>query len=123
MNAMLNELSSLTTLNLGDNFDTSNVQLMNYMFTGTGIEVLDLGPKFNTSNVIAADGMFAEMPNLTTIKTNELNLSKVTSSVGMFWNSPKLVGGSGTRYNENHAGINRAHIDGGTSNPGYFTQR
>ena len=99
------------------------VQLMNYMFTGTGIEVLDLGPKFNTSNVIAADGMFAEMPNLTTIKTNELNLSKVTSSVGMFWNSPKLVGGSGTRYNENHAGLNRAHIDGGTSNPGYFTQR
>ncbi len=123
MNAMFNGLSSLTTLNLGDNFDTSNVQLMAYMFAGAGIKVLDLGPKFNTSNVTIMEETFANMPNLTTIKTNELNLDKVVYPRKMFINSTKLVGGAGTRYNAAHAELDRAHIDGGTSNPGYFTQR
>ena len=33
----------------------------------------------------------------------------------------KLVGGAGTKYDENHIDHTYAHIDGGTSNPGYLT--
>ena len=33
------------------------------------------------------------------------------------------MGGQGTAYDENHVDAEYAHIDGGTSNPGYFTAK
>ena len=39
----------------------------------------------------------------------------------MFYGCTSLVGGAGTTYSANHVGATYAHIDGGTSNPGYFT--
>ena len=39
----------------------------------------------------------------------------------MFRNCEKLVGGKGTTYDSNHLHVDYAHIDGGTDNPGYFT--
>ena len=42
----------------------------------------------------------------------------------MFMNCDKLVGGKGTAYNDANAKDKTyAHIDGGTSNPGYFTKK
>ena len=41
----------------------------------------------------------------------------------MFYNSTNLVGGAGTRYDANHVDKTYARIDGGTSNPGYFTSK
>ncbi|UKI57957.1 MAG: hypothetical protein L6V81_00295 [Clostridium sp.] len=38
-----------------------------------------------------------------------------------FYNCTNLVGGAGTKYNSSHVDKAYAHIDGGTSNPGYFT--
>jgi hypothetical protein len=39
----------------------------------------------------------------------------------MFTDCVNLVGGAGTAYDSNHIDYTYAHIDGGTSNPGYFT--
>ena len=41
----------------------------------------------------------------------------------MFTGCTSLVGGMGTTYDENHVDKTYAHIDGGTSNPGYFTAK
>ena len=41
----------------------------------------------------------------------------------MFQNCTSLVGGKGTTYNANHVDKAYAHIDGGTSNPGYFSEK
>lgn len=39
----------------------------------------------------------------------------------VFNDCTKLIGGKGTKYNSANVNINYAHIDEGTSNPGYFT--
>ena len=41
----------------------------------------------------------------------------------MFTNCFNLVGGKGTTYDANHIDKAYAHIDGGPSNPGYFTAK
>lgn len=46
-----------------------------------------------------------------------------TPAWDMFKYSDQLVGGAGTRYSNNNWDGNYAHIDGGTSNPGYFTAK
>ena len=38
----------------------------------------------------------------------------------MFFNCYHLVGGMGTKYQEDHVGKEYAHIDGGLDNPGYL---
>ena len=47
----------------------------------------------------------------------------VLSSTNMFNGCTSLVGGQGTTYDANHINQTYAHIDGGTSNPGYFTAK
>ncbi|MBQ1485950.1 MAG: dockerin type I repeat-containing protein, partial [Muribaculaceae bacterium] len=47
----------------------------------------------------------------------------VEASAGMFYSCTSLVGGQGTTFNSSHVGIDYAHIDGGPSNPGYFTAK
>ena len=39
----------------------------------------------------------------------------------MFTYCLNLIGGAGTTIDDNHIDGDYAHIDGGTSNPGYFT--
>ena len=46
-----------------------------------------------------------------------------SSSTSMFAGCTSLVGGAGTKYNANHKDKTYARIDGGTSNPGYFTAK
>ena len=41
----------------------------------------------------------------------------------MFKDCTSLVGGQGTTYDADHVDAEYAHIDGGTSNPGYFTDK
>jgi surface protein len=45
----------------------------------------------------------------------------VTDPDDMFSGCTSLVGGQGTAYDSNHVDDAYAHIDGGSSNPGYFT--
>ncbi len=69
-------------------------------------------------------GMFFNAVNLKTIYVSDkFNIDKVTNSKFMFSNCANLVGGSGTKYNSSYVDKTYARIDGGTSNPGYFTAK
>ncbi len=103
------------------NFNTSNVTNMSYMFSGSKATTLDLN-NFDTSKVTNMSYMFSSSINLKTIYvSNKFNTDKVTSSTYMFYGCTKLIGGAGTKYNSSHIDKTYARIDGGTSNPGYFT--
>ena len=79
---------------------------------------------FKTENVTDMRWMFAECKKLKTIYVgNGWNISNVTESVYMFNSCLNLVGGQGTKYDENHIDASYAHIDGGESNPGYLTKK
>ena len=121
MKSMFWKCSSLTSLDLSS-FDTSNVTNMSGMFTGCRLlTTLDLS-SFNTSNVTSMEYMFWGCTDLKSIYTsNNFITTNVINSNEMFINSTKLVGGAGTTYNENKVDKEYARVDGGTSNPGYFT--
>ena len=143
------ESTNVTTLDLG-NFDTSKVTNMSSMFESTNVTILDLG-NFDTSKVTNMETMFqwssATVIDLSSFDTSKVtNMSNmfrgssstsaplkiiyasskfvttaVTNSTSMFYNCSNLVGGAGTKYNSSYIDKTYAHIDGGTSNPGYFT--
>ena len=125
MDYMFYHCTGLTNLGVED-FDTSNVTTMSYMFAeSSNITTLDLS-KWNTSKLTNTSYMFYSCSKLQTIYASELfDTSKLTTSSShyMFYSSSKLVGGNGTVYNYNHSDKEYAHIDGGTSNPGYFTTK
>ena len=119
MNSMFAN-SQVKSLDLSS-FDTSKVENMSGMFDGSQATSLDLS-SFNTSNVTLMSGMFYSATNLKTIYvSNKFNTDKVTSSTYMFYGCTKLIGGAGTKYNSSYVDKTYAHIDGGTSSPGYFT--
>ncbi len=104
-------------------FNTSKVTNMSGMFGATQLSTLDLS-NFNTSNVTNMSEMFYNNKKLTTIYvSNNFVTSKVTNSTNMFKDSTKLVGGFGTIYSSSKIDKTYARIDGGTSNPGYFTSK
>ena len=112
--------SKATTLDVS-NFDTSKVTNMGSMFVNSKATTLDLS-NFNTSNVTNMAQMFNSSTDLKTIYvSNKFNTDKVTSSTNMFRGCTNLVGGAGTKYNSSYVDKTYARIDGGTSNPGYFT--
>ena len=122
MGWMFTNCNKLTSLDVS-HFNTSKVIYMNQLFSGCiGLTSLDLS-SFNTSNVtIKMSSMFYNCYNLRTIYVGSgWSTAAVTSSANMFFNCTSLVGGQGTTYDANHIDAAYAHIDGGPSNPGYFT--
>lgn len=148
MESMFYGCSSLTSLNVSG-FNTGNVTTMNNMFLGcSSLTSLDLS-NFKTDNVTDMGGMFMECNNLSNLNLSGFSTNQVTNMVAMFYNCPNLttiyvgstwstasvtvsdnqmfsnchslVGGQGTTYDSSHTGASYAHIDGGTSNPGYLT--
>ena len=149
MNDMFNNCQALMSLDVSS-FNTSNVTDMSYMFTNCrSLTSLDLNSfntskvtkmpsmfglcwsltslnlsSFNTSNVTDMSYMFYNCDDLTTIYVStRWSTAAVTNSSSMFYNCTKLKGGKGTTYNASHTDKAYAHIDGGSSNPGYFTAR
>ena len=122
MNQMFGNCTVLTSLDLS-NFNTSKVTDMGAMFRNcNSLMSLDLS-SFNTSKVAYMTNMFTYCSNLQTITVgSDWSTAAVTSSTNMFNNCTSLVGGQGTTYDANHVDKTYAHIDGGTSNPGYFTE-
>ncbi len=118
--AMFGACRSLTTLDV-TNFDTSSAQSMYYMFGYCkALTTLDLS-SFNTSRVTDMTYMFNSCTSLERIYASDAFVTNnVTSSDDMFTNCTSLVGGAGTAYDSSHIDKEYAHIDGGTSNPGYF---
>ena len=112
--------SSATTLDVS-HFDTSNVTDMGSMFSSSKVTTLDLSG-FDTSNVTKMRDMFISSINLKTIYvSSKFNTNNVTDSTNMFNSCINLVGGAGTTYDSTKVDKTYAHIDGGTSSPGYFT--
>ena len=123
MTAMFYGCRNLQSLDLR-NFNTSNVTNMAGMFAGCdNMESIDVS-YFNTAKVNNMALMFEGCDGLTTIYAgSEWSTAAVTTSDYMFHNSPCLVGGQGTTYDANHLDVSYAHIDGGPSNPGYFSEK
>ena len=95
MDAMFSDCSELTELDLSS-FDTAKVEYMNYMFRGCyKLTAIYVSDKFITNQVVDASDMF-------------------TSCFA-------LIGGNGIQYTDSY--LSYAHIDGGPSNPGYFTAK
>ena len=114
--------SQVTTLDVS-NFNTSNVTDMSKMFFNSKATTLDVS-NFDTSKVTNMDNMFYNSTNLKTIYvSNKFNTDKVTTSASMFDRCTNLVGGAGTKYDSTKTDKTYARIDGGTSNPGYFTAK
>ncbi len=122
MYGMFYGCKNLTSLDLSS-FDTSKVTSMNSMFYGcNNLTSLDLS-SWNTSSVTTMESMFSSCGSLKTVYVgDDWSTSAVTNSAKMFYNCYDITGGNGTTYNSSKIDKNYAHIDGGTSNPGYFTQ-
>ncbi|MBR5685587.1 MAG: BspA family leucine-rich repeat surface protein [Muribaculaceae bacterium] len=116
--ANMNRLQAFTGMNY---LNTENVRDMGRMFVACRLTKLDLR-SFNTAMVTNMYYMFSGCEYLTTIFVGSgWTTATVTSSGGMFYYCSKIKGSRGTTYNPNHTDASYAHIDGGTSNPGYLT--
>ena len=93
MFGMFNGCNNLTSLDLGDKFDTSAVTNMNSMFNGCKVLTsLDLGDKFDTSSVTNMNGMFYNCYALASLNLgDEFNTSAVTDMNSMFKNCSALT--------------------------------
>ncbi|MBO4905549.1 MAG: BspA family leucine-rich repeat surface protein, partial [Bacteroidaceae bacterium] len=121
MSCMFMNCETLPSLNLSS-FNTAKVTTMYRMFRGCeALTSLDLS-SFNTVKVTDMKMMFYYCTHLKTISVSEYwNTTAVKTSNDMFAYCTRLVGGAGTTYDANHVDVSYAHIDGGTSNPGYLT--
>ena len=125
MSYMFYECYALASLDVS-RFNTSAVTNMRDMFQDCRLlTTLDLS-NFNTSLVTNMREMFQDCTSLTTIYASAtFVVTQVTISTNMFTSmSTNLIGGAGTTWSSsNPTDKTYAHIDGGTSNPGYFTAK
>ena len=123
MSGMFRGCSALTYLNI-DNFNTSEVTEMHGMFSECRkLNTINIA-SFNTKNVIKMEYMFDSCDELTTIYVGDgwsTNSLKSDEGLYMFLGDYKLIGGKGTKYKAKQYDYSYAHIDGGTSDPGYLT--
>jgi surface protein len=92
-------------------------------YSATSLQTVDL-TSWNTSRVTDMSGLFFNNKNLSKIYAgNNFKTNSVSNDHLMFYGATPLVGGSGTVYDASQTGKTYARIDGGTSNPGYFTRK
>lgn len=105
--------------------NTEKVTNMAGMFSNcSNIQTLDLR-NFNTANVTNMQEMFYGCNNLRTIYVSKKwDNTSVDNSLYMFALCSNLVGGEGTKCDGVYQNFDLqfTHIDGGSSNPGYFTK-
>lgn len=121
MEGMFLDCFNLMSLDLST-FKTDNVTDITSMFDNcSNLTSLDLS-SFKTENVTGMSWMFNNCISLRTIYVGEgWTTIGVTEGTSMFTNCSQLIGGMGTVYDSNHIDYTYANIDGGKSNPGYFT--
>jgi len=120
MASMFYNCSSIRGIDLS-NFNTENVTNMEAMFYNcTNLKTVWLS-SFNTEKVMNMSSMFANCTKLKHIYSNSFSTASLTNSIWMFTNCTSLVGENGTTYNESASDATYAKMDGGESNPGYFS--
>ena len=95
------------------------------MFLGcNSLTSLDLSG-WNTVKLSKTKEMFSKCGNLKTIYVGKdiWNMGSVIESTNMFEQCEALVGGAGTTYDGSKIDKTYAHIDGGTTNPGYLSEK
>lgn len=122
INRMFGECIKLTDIKGLNSFDTRNIKLMEVVFAGdTALESLDLS-SFDTCNCVNMNRMFEICNNLKTIYVSDKFVTtNVYNSNQMFSGCTSLIGGAGTKFDPTFIDSTGARIDGGPSNPGYFT--
>lgn len=112
-------LESIQGMNL---LDDSNLKKMGSTFSGCKkLTELDLS-SFTGAKLINMYRTFYGCANLRTIYASEqFNPVRSQQKTDTFTGCTSLVGGAGTTYSSSHMDGSYAHIDGGPSNPGYFT--
>jgi surface protein len=121
MSAMFESCQALDTLDLS-HFDTRKVTSMNTMFSKcTALKSLDIS-QFEPAASCDLGWMFLNCSALNSIycykdwrTINNLN------SQYMFTNCTAITGGKGTTYDSSLRTHEMAHVDGGSTDPGYFT--
>ena len=92
MYRMFADCTAMTSVNFGENIDTSNVTSMYDVFSNcqslTTIENLD---KFDTSNVTTMMGMFWQCFSITSLDLSSFDTANVTEMPGMFTDCKKLT--------------------------------
>ena len=121
MSSMFDGDAALKSIKFSSNFNTHNVKYMYQMFYGCSLlEELDLS-SFDTSKVETFNQIFSNNENLKTIYVSDKFVVNDTDQ-HMFIDSSNIVGGAGTtHFGNNGYDAIYARIDGGVSNPGYFT--
>ena len=77
-------ISNLISINFNNNFNTSNVTNMSFMFDGcSSLTSLDLS-SFNTANVTNMKNMFSDCKSLINLDLSSFNTSNVTNMYNMF---------------------------------------
>ena len=121
---MFRGCTSLTSLDLSI-WSVPNLGDMGSMFSDcTALITLDLS-NWHPIKAGYMNFMFGNCINLRTIYVNDQwalpNDGSLTGWQYLFSGCESLVGGRGTTYDPDHIDSGYAHIDGGASNPGYFT--
>lgn len=123
MDCMFNQCGKLETLDLSG-FDTQKVTDMEQMFQRCSqLKTVDLS-SFDTQKVTKMNRMFNDCTNLETIYASDtFTVKDEANTSNMFYNCTSLVGGNGTKCNDEEDSEGKAHacIDGGKTKPGYFT--
>ena len=84
-------ISNLTQINFNDNFNTSNVTNMGYMFyVCSSLTNLDLS-SFNTAKVTNMAGMFSNCSSLTSLDLGSFNTANVPNMGSMFFKCSSLT--------------------------------
>lgn len=108
---------ALTSIDFGDNFNTSNVTNMSGMFWECrGLTSLNLS-NFNTSNVTDMSNMFIGCSGLTSLNLSNFNTANVNDMRYMFYNCSKLT--SLNLYNFDMSGLT-SHNEDNTSYTGKY---
>lgn len=96
---MFSQRENFTDIIFGENFDTSQVKNMSWMFWScSSLTTLDLS-NFDTSNVTDMSWMIYYLPNLTSLNIDNFNTSNVTDMSGMFAGCQKMTTFSLTHFN------------------------
>ena len=126
MNYMFYDCKALTDLDL-TSFNTAKVTRMDNMFAlCAALLRVDL-TSFSTAQVTRMDNMFSTCSSLRAIFAgpdwSTAGLTTSDASERMFSGCESLKGGLGTNFDATHIDKAYAHLDGGPSNPGYFTDK
>lgn len=129
-----------------ENWNVSQAKNIEYMFNGSNLINIRL-PDFTNSKINSIASTFKNNKNVQNIDLTRINMNNINNLTEAFKNNTNLktiyvqedykyksanysntffdclslVGGAGTKYDPTFIDSTAARIDGGVSNPGYFT--